>query len=144
MLGLLALLTASVFLGAASYITVAEHPARLGLDSRAALAQWAPAYKRGFAMQASLALVSGFLGFAAWWESGNLLWALGAVTILANWPYTLLVVMPVNHRLERMQPEQASSETHSLLIRWGRLHTGRSVLGAIATVIYLLAALRGP
>jgi hypothetical protein len=91
-------------------------------------------------MQASLAIVSGLLGLAAWWESGNSLWALGALVILANWPYTLLVIMPVNRRLEATPPEQASNETRSLLIRWNRLHAGRSALGALASGIFFLAA----
>ncbi|MDK1378330.1 MULTISPECIES: DUF1772 domain-containing protein [unclassified Sinorhizobium] len=143
MFGLLALLTASVFFGAAIYINVAEQPARLGLDDRSALAEWGPAYRRGFEMQASLAVVSGLLGAAAWWQTGNPLWGLGAAVIILNWPYTLLVVMPVNRRLEATRPEEANDETRALLMRWGKLHAGRSALGAIAAAIYLLAALRG-
>jgi hypothetical protein len=57
-LGLLALLAASIFFGAAIYINVPEHPARLGLDDGAALAQWRPAYKRGFAMRVPIAVLS--------------------------------------------------------------------------------------
>jgi hypothetical protein len=101
MVGLLALVTASIFFGAAIDINVAEHPARLRLDDGNALAQWRPAYKRGFAMQAPLALVSALLGGAAWSTTNDPLWALGAVIMLANWAYTLLAIMPFNRQLER-------------------------------------------
>lgn len=143
MLGLLALLTASVFFGAAIYINVAEHPARLHLDDRAALAQWVPAYRRGFEMQASLAIVSGLLGAAAWWQSDNPLWGLGAAIIILNWPYTMLLIMPVNQRLETTRLDEVNEETHALLLHWGRLHAGRSALGAIAAVVFLVAAWLG-
>jgi hypothetical protein len=140
MLGLLALVAAAAFTGAAVYINVAEHPARLGLDDAAALAQWAPAYKRGYVMQASLAIVAGLLGLAAWWSARDPLWIVGALLMLANWPYTLLGILPTNHRLEKIQQGQASGETRRLLLRWGRLHAVRSGLGLVATAVFLVAA----
>ena len=136
--GLLALVSASIFFGAAIYVNVAEQPARLALDDVDALAQWRPAYRRGFAMQAPLAALSMLLGAAAWWTTGDLLWALGAVLILLNWPYTLIAIMPTNRQLETT----ASARTRGHLVRWGRLHGVRSALGAAATAIYLIAAAR--
>jgi Domain of unknown function (DUF1772) len=141
MLGLLALVTASIFFGAAVYINIAEHPARLGLSDAAALAEWRPAYRRGFAMQAPIAVVSALLGAAAWWTTGDPLWALGVVIMLANWPYTLVAIMPTNHLLEATA-SGGDRDTRERLTRWGHLHAVRSALSGIATLIYLVAAQR--
>ena len=140
--GLLALVIAAAFAGAAIYINLAEHPARLGLPVGALLTQWKPSYTRGFAMQASLAALGGISGALAWWASRDGLWLAGAIVLVANWPFTLLVIMPTNLRLMATAPDSADATTRSLLERWGRLHAVRSVLGAIATLLFLMAAFR--
>ncbi len=104
MAGLLALLVASVFTGAAIYVNVAEQPARLTLDDRALLAEWKPSYKRGFAMQAPLAVIGFLLGLIAWWQSAQQGFLIGAISMIAPWPWTLYVIKPVNDRLLELQP----------------------------------------
>lgn len=140
MVGLLALVTAGMFTGAAVYITWAEQPARLSLDDRALLAQWKPSYARGFTMQASLAVAGFMLGASEWLRNGNGLWLAGAVVLVANWPFTLLVIMPVNHVLNDISPERAGPQSRALIEKWGRLHAVRSALGAVSTLLFLGAS----
>ena len=139
LVGHLALISAALFAGAATYINVAEQPARLLLDDRAMLAEWQPSYKRGLAMQAPLAIVAFLLGAAAWWLSGNWRFIIGAVLMLANWPYTLFGIMPTNSRLMALRPEAGDGESRRLIEHWGGLHAVRSAFGASAVLAFLWA-----
>jgi hypothetical protein len=137
--GLLALVLAAAFAGAAIFINVAEQPARLALDDRAMLIEWQRSYNRAAPMQAGLALASALLGFLAAWQTRDWRWVVGALLILANWPYTLMYIKPTNDRLHATTPDAANDATRRLIAIWNRLHSGRSALGAAATLAYLWA-----
>ena len=138
--GLVALTVAAAFAGAAFYVGFAEQPARLQLDDKALLQQWKPSYPRGFAMQATLAVISAAFGFLASWQLHDWRWALAAALILANWPYTLFVMMPTNKRIGAWPVEQANAELRTLIVKWGKLHAVRTALGLAATLGYLALA----
>ena len=105
------------------------------------LAEWKPAYKRGFAMQGPLAIVGFLLGLVAWWQTSDWRWLLGAALLIANWPYTLIAIMPTNNQLMAMPLDQAGPESRTLIERWGRLHAVRTALGFLATATFLWASL---
>ena len=137
--GQVALIVAALFAGAAVYINVAEQPARLALDDRALLAQWKPAYKRGFAMQAPLALIGFGLGILAWWTTGRSAFVVGAILLLANWPWTIFGIMPTNRMLTETAPADAGPQTRALIVKWNRLHSVRTALGCAAVLAFLVA-----
>jgi len=140
--GLLALIASAIFAGAAFYVNVAEQPARLTLDDRALLTEWKPAYKRGFAMQAPLAIVGFLLGILAWWQTGVWLWLLGALILIANWPYTMLGILPTNNQLMAIDPANAGPDSRKLIEKWATLHAVRTALGFASMLMFLWASLR--
>ena len=139
--GLLALIAAAIFTGAALYVNVAEQPARLLLDDHALLAEWKPSYKRGAAMQASLALVGCLLGLIAWWQTSQPGFLIGAIAMIAPWPWTLIGIKPTNDVLLATEPDRAGPQTRALVLKWGALHGVRTALGALATLAFLWACM---
>jgi hypothetical protein len=133
----LAVLASAIFAGAAIYINVAEHPARMGCDTRTAVTVWAPSYQRAYVMQASLAVIGFICGIAVWLLGGGILWLSGAAFIGAVIPFTFIVIMPTNKKLLAPGRDLDSAETRQLLVKWGHLHAVRSVLSFIALVVYV-------
>jgi hypothetical protein len=141
--GLIALSMAAAFCSAALYINIAEHPARMLLDDVNALAQWGPSYDRAFNFQGGLAIASGLAGLLQVMLSGDWVWAIGAFLMLANWPYTLIVILPLNHRLKDIPPDLVATKARPMLAQWNRLHMGRSAMSLVAVVVFLFAAHAG-
>ena len=132
-----ATLCAALFAGAAVYITLAEHPARMTFDTKVAAAVWAQSYKRAAVMQATLAMLSFLTGVVAAWLGGGLMWLVAAVVIGSVVPFTLIVVKPTNDQLLAPDRDLASAATRRLLEKWGRLHAVRSGLSLLAALLYL-------
>jgi hypothetical protein len=141
--GLVALSLAALFAGAAIYILVAEQPARLTLEGRALLLQWQESYPRAARMQAGLAVLASLVGALAFWRARNPLWLIGAALMLANLPFTLLVIAPVNDALLALGAEQAGAASRALIERWGTLHSVRAGLSVLATAAFAWAIARG-
>ena len=142
LLGFLAVGCCGLFTGAALYVNLVEHPARMSFGVELALRQWAPSYKRASVMQASLAVSGGVAGVLAWALLGGLGYLVGALLLLAVVPFTLLVVFPTNKRLLELHAKGQIGNAHELLKRWNALHAVRTALSVVAFV-FMLCALRG-
>ena len=135
--GLVAALSSTLFAGAALYITLVEHPARMECGVELAATVFGPSYRRAAWMQASLALLATIAGLVAWASSGGLLWLAGAALIVSVVPFTLLVVKPTNEQLLDPRLDRRAAGTRELLERWGRLHRVRTIVSAVAALVFL-------
>jgi hypothetical protein len=129
---ILATICAGLFAGAALYINLVEHPARLECGTELAATVFGPSYRRASWLQASLAAV-GFLSAVVAGTQGRGLPVLVAGVLLGLViPFTLIVILPTNQRLLGPDLDRRSEEAARLLARWGRLHAVRTGLGGVA------------
>jgi uncharacterized membrane protein len=136
---LIATLSCAVFAGAAVYINLVEHPARMSCGTEAAINQWAPSYRRATWMQAPLALLGFLSAVIAWLAGASTAWLIGGVLLGLVIPVTLLVIMPTNKRLLSADLDRQSEEARKLLNRWNSLHGIRTAL-SIAALLFFLGA----
>jgi hypothetical protein len=133
----LATLCAGLFTGAAIYVSLVEHPARLECGTALALREFGPSYRRGAVMQALLA----FLGFAAataaWLLGAGAWWLVGGLLLGAPIPFTLFVILPTNKQLLDPTLDPNAPAATELLERWGRLHSVRTLSSLLAFLILL-------
>jgi uncharacterized membrane protein len=130
-----AALSTCLFAGAAIYINLVEHPARMGCETRIVLTVWAPSYKKATLMQGALAMIGFLSGLVVWLLGVAVWWVVGALFIGAVVPFTFIVIMPTNHQLLAPGRDLSSAETRNLLEKWGNLHGVRSALSFVASVI---------
>jgi uncharacterized membrane protein len=134
---LVATFTSGIFFGAALYINLVEQPARVSCGVPLAVTEWRPSYKRGTLMQASLALIGSVAALLAWWLQGSAGWLIGGSLFVLVVPFTLIVILPTNNRLETQDLDIRPEEAGRLLRRWGRLHAVRTILSGIAFLVFL-------
>lgn len=136
---IVATLAAGLFAGAAIYINVAEHPARLESGTPLAATVFGPSYRRAAVMQAALAVVGTAAGIAAWSATAAPAWLAGSALLFLVVPFTLLAIRPTNRRLLDPALDRRAPATRDLLLKWGRLHAVRSVLGAASFFVFVAA-----
>jgi len=137
-----AILSCALFAGAALYINLVEHPARMQCGTELAATVFGPSYHRATIMQVSLALVATISAIGSWWSDGSILWILGPLLIFGVIPYTLIAILPTNKQLLKPGRDRKSQDTHLLLVRWGRLHALRTIASSTATIVFLIAAFK--
>ncbi len=134
---LAAIFAAGLFSGAAVYVNLVEHPARVQCGTELAVTEFGPSYHRAAIMQAVLALTGLVAGTGAWLSGSGVWWLVGAMILGSVIPFTLLVIFPTNKRLLDPALDRKSEKARQLLAQWARLHMVRSMLSVAAFVLFV-------
>jgi uncharacterized membrane protein len=130
-----------LFAGAALYLTLVEHPARMQCGTALAVAVFGPSYRRATVMQVFLAVIAFLAAGTAALMGAGARWLVGGIMIVAVIPFTLVVILPTNKKLLDPSLDRNSENARQLLIRWGRFHLVRTVMSPAAFIVFLLALL---
>ena len=134
----LATVIAGVFFGAALYVSLVEHPARVSCGAAAAVEEFRPSYRRGAVMQGGLSAVGCAFGLVAAWQLHDVHIAIGAALLGLPIPVTLLFIGPINAQLLGSGADRSEAQTLELLARWSRRHWIRTALGGSAFLLLML------
>jgi uncharacterized membrane protein len=133
----LATLCTGLFAGAALYVSLVEHPARMECGTELAATEFPPSYRRATMLQASLAVAGFLLASVAWLGGASGRWLVGGGILASVVPFTLGVMMSTNRQLVDPALDRKSKRAARLLERWARLHRVRVALSLIALVVFL-------
>jgi hypothetical protein len=137
-----AIMCSALFAGAALYITLVEHPARMSAGISVALQEFRPSYRRAAVFQISMAVLACVSGFAVSLFTSQWIWSLGGGLTGLMLPFTVIFIMPTNHILLDPHVSLNEYDAQKVLNRWGRLHLIRTIAGMLGFAILLAYSLR--
>ena len=132
----IAVLASGLFTGAAVYINLVEHPARVQCGTELAVTQFGPSYHRATVLQVPLASAGFVAGAGAWVSGAGVGWLVGGIVLGSVMPFTVLVIFPTNKKLLDPALDRKSRLANDLLDRWARLHAVRSVVSVGAFLLF--------
>ncbi len=134
--GLIALIFAAAFAGAAIYVNWVEQPARLALDDEALLSEWGPSDSRGVALLSAFALAAAVAGFIAYFETEDVRYVFGALIAISSWPYAFFVMAPLNNQILALRGRDVAA-ARALVRQWGFVELGFAAIGVLAVAMFL-------
>ena len=132
---IVSLIFTGLFAGAALYVSLVEHPARMANTLEVALAEFRPSYKRAAVMQVILAVIGVAGAIGAYFLGRGISTLVAGIVLAIVVPFTLIVIMPINRQLLDETRTARTDDTQVLLEKWGRLHNVRTIASLLALAI---------
>jgi hypothetical protein len=126
------LLATGLCAGAAVYVSLVEHPARVAGGTALVGAEFRPSSRRGAVMRASLAALAAVAGIGDWARGHGALPLPAGLVMVFLIAFTQGVILPTTKRLMDPALDLSGAEAPALLVRLGRLHAVRTAAGLVA------------
>jgi hypothetical protein len=126
------LLATGLCAGAAVYVSLVEHPARVAGGTALVGAEFRPSSRRGAVMRASLAALAAVAGIGDWARGHGALPLPAGLVMVFLIAFPPGVILPTNKRLMDPALDVSGAEAPALLVRLGRLHAVRTAAGLVA------------
>jgi len=139
----LSTLSTGLFAGAAFYISVVEHPARIQCGVDLALQVFRSSYRKGAPFMGSLLLTGLASVIASWLSTSNAWWVIGGVPLLFSLSFTIIFVLPISKKLLDPSLSADHNLASKLLRRWAALHWLRSLMGLTSFLTFLILLVKG-
>jgi uncharacterized membrane protein len=132
---ILSFIFTGLFAGAALYVSLVEHPARMANTLGVALAEFRPSYKRAAVMQVILAVLGATGAIGAYFLGRGISTLVAGILLATVIPFTLIAILPINRQLLDETRVAQTPDTQELLEKWGRLHNVRTIASLLALAI---------
>jgi uncharacterized membrane protein len=132
-----AVLACGLFAGAALYVSLVEHPARMECGVETAIAVFGPSYRRATVLQVTLAALGLLSSLVAWLSGATFWWLVVGLMLSSVIPFTLVVILPTNRQLISPALDRRSANASRLLSRWALFHAVRTVISSLALTLFL-------
>jgi uncharacterized membrane protein len=132
-----AVLACGLFAGAALYVSLVEHPARMECGVETAITVFGPSYRRATVLQVTLAALGLLSSLVAWLSGATFWWLVVGLMLSSVIPFTLVVILPTNRQLISPALDRRSANASRLLSRWALFHAVRTVISSLALTLFL-------
>ena len=131
-----------LFAGASTYVSVVQHPAWVECGPALSVKHFKASTRRAAILQGGLAVIGLVSSAVVWFQTSGVGWLVGGLLLGAMVPFTLVIIKPLNNRLEDPQLDAGSSEAAALLSGWGKLHAVRTAVGIAALILLVRLTMR--
>lgn len=141
-LALIATTAAGLWAGAILYIGFAEHPSALKVGVEFATEYFRHMSRRTAPAMMVLTATAAVTGAAAWFVHGAIPWLIGAILMAGMFPFTLIMIVPTNRALLKIDAAASPGQAAALHAKWSVMHAWRAILGVPAFPLFLWALAR--